>query len=400
MAWFARSGSSVTATAAAAAVSVDARAQAVDDYTRSTQEVAQPEGNNYRWMDALPQLSSDALQVLRDMHDNFSALAEAPAYVPLDTHLNAVCTLARLLNTLDKQEDPRVLLEPVFQHMGQRCNHPYFELYHRVVYAAERWLWSVQRDDVGPPDLNHTISPERRVAQVEQCKLLVALMNHVQRCVVRGWVSRPSGLNVNIDYLQRLQVLVRSYGLWSGAVVCLGSGVPDAEPGKPNGIELAQLVTTMRMLNEAMRGLRNLPARIEVAQRLFHLPNPLFVEAHADDTIEMPYTVPEQPATNRPVRTTRLWTESLYVLFLRCAAAFWSYSHMNRAVRVAAELVLTWHEPVPSLANWCAQQRTVHKTALPSWADIDELLRKDIPLFPEAMVHGNTDAVVAPFPLF
>lgn len=356
-------------------------------------ELLPAESNNYAWADALVNPPRETAEALRSMHRVFGSLAESPVFISMDAHLEAVSTLARLLKTIAEQKQGcSVRHEPVFEHMGQQCNHPYFELYHRVAYAAERWLWLAQRDDVGPPDMNTTLTTERRACLAQQCRVLIALLNYTQRCVNHRWTQKPSGLLIHPPYMHQLQTLVRAYGLWNAAVAYLDDRTPELDATSAGGIELSHLADVLKSLSEAVWCFRPLPARVDLAQRAFSLCNPVVVPAHKDDGLVEECERAAPDPHNAP-RMGRTWPESMYVMFLRCTAAFWSYDSVHRTLRVGRELVVTWHEPMGVMQQWEAQQRVLNRAAVPGWNVIHDAMHKELPRHPQALVTGDNSAL-------
>lgn len=293
------------------------------------------------WCAAFPRAVRER-ERLRGLQDTFERLEHSPALVPFERHLDAVLDTARLAETLVTTPTLRSATELRFTHAGQDCNCVWFELYHRTLYLAERFLWLVSSDDKGGPQLR-PMPPEQRAARTVLVKRVLGVLTHTQHACAQRWTDQPLALALSHDYLAHLARLVRAYGLWNHACQQLHGAALHALP-------LKTLSLALQLLTEAQRALLDVPQSFKVADGAFEL---RLTTVHASQQYEACESDDEPPPPTRPDHLQqRSWTEVLPTLLLHVASEL-CLSTEERGVALALARVLAARgEALPRHKEW------------------------------------------------
>lgn len=362
-------------------------------------ELAPPAaGAGFLWSQALvpppPQPTRDALL---EMEAVFRELEQRPPEVSLERHAEAVVTLARLLRALRTGGggvETTAAVEPAFTHQGVRCNCVYFELYHRVVYLAERFLWHVQRDDVGEPCHGSGSAAGVRTARAPLVRTLVALLAQLQQRLAE-WRQQPLGLGLAPAYVQQLLAAVRAYGMWNAARAHLGesaAALPLAE------LSLEKVRAARAFVYEAYVTLDTLPNPWPVAGGAFAL-----ARRAARPTAEEVKAAERAPfapsAADERLLRARPWTEAVEVTLLLLVAWDWSHSALHNAVALGHVLQRGYGQPVPALADWEHTRTVTGKHPLPTYDEVQTLARTNQRRREKELRKGAEDALETPLSL-
>lgn len=351
------------------------------------------------WSRVWPDAPEATKRRLLQLTQTWERLQVNPAMVTLEENLDAACELARVAEVLVTTKKSAV--ELWFSHDGQECNCVYFELYYRVVYVAERFLWRVHRDDRGGlyrSRASAAVSAERRAARTLLTRRLMGLLSHTHSRLTHAWRDVPAACKCSRGYLAHLMAAVRSYGLWNAAArrhALLVSAVRHDAVATPlvslPSVDLESMDTVVNLLVEALRGLDELPADWKVADGAFP-----FVRANvpkADDFKAC--NAPRDAKPNAlPVAhlVAQTWSEAL----LHTLLAAWA--HLSHAMgelgrAVALGRVLEARGETVAWLDQCERiNRTVQQRALDTPAAIEAALMA-LPGVPDSLRVGESPLV-------
>lgn len=356
-----------------------------------------------RWSQVLTGLSGEVLQSVRRMDDTFGALATNPDTVEFDTHLSAVVTLARLVRCIEKTpaHARTVSMELVFSHAGYECNCVYYELLHRMIFVAERFLWITTARDVGDPwtSAATTLRLSQRKTMRAHCKALIALANFTHACVSSKWHDVPLPVTATLPALALLVRMVRAYGLWNAAVVHCNGTPPDAEVGH-HVLVVSNCTTVLNLLNDARETFRRHTGDVALAGGVFSLGNHAHVVHLDNETALRKAESHRSKATAAPSADVRSWTLMLHIVFWRTAAALWSHTHEHRAARIAYELQSFWSETSPQLQAWQARRSLLASKPLPTWQELEATAVNEVQTSCSALRTGDASLLADPLQVF
>lgn len=350
------------------------------------------------WSRVWPEAPDATRRRLLQLTQTWERLQLNPALVTLEENLEAACELARVAEALVTSKQSAVDLW--FSHDGQECNCVYFELYYRVVYVTERFLWRVHRDDRGGlyrARASAAVSAERRAERTGVTRRLMGLLSHTHSRLVHAWRDRPATCKCSNVYLAHLMLAVRAYGLWNAAARRHAMLVAVRAPNDPAAVvapaglasvDLESMETVVHLLVEALRALEDLPAEWKVADGAF--PFVRVCTPKADDLKACNVSRESKPSVVPMAHlAAQTWSEALPHSFLA------SWAHLSHALgelgrTVALGRVLEARGEAVAWLDQCERiNRNVQQRALDTPAALETALSA-LPGVPEVLRVGQS----------